>query len=181
MIYIAIFIYLHQYCEYQSEKVRRRNKISQEGKVLTWRGDVVLRGPSKTDRSNTGTPTMVDCQVRHSQLCKIIQTQDIYVQTSAVNSIRGWLVRMSKNLWVPDRCWPRNCTSIAPISLRRSSENYISPSGKYLTLRGNFISTYLLHYEKPWIRSSQGVYTRIPIYKFSKITGYTSVWVLDLG
>ena len=83
---------------------------------------------------------MVDCQVRHSQLCKIIQTQDIYVQTSAVNSIRGWLVRMSKNLWVPDRCWPRICTSIAPISLRRSSENYISPSGKYLTLRGNFIS-----------------------------------------
>jgi hypothetical protein len=40
-----------------------------------------------------------------------------------------------------DRCWQRICSSIAPISLRRSSENYISPSGKYLTLRGNFISS----------------------------------------
>jgi hypothetical protein len=168
MIYIAIFIYLHQYCEYQSEKVRRRNKISQEGKVLTWRGDVVLRGPSKTDRSNTGTPTMVDCQVRHSQLCKIIQTQDIYVQTSAVNSIRGWLVRMSKNLWVPDRCWPRICTSIAPISLRRSSENYISPSGKYLTLRGNFISTYLLHYEKHVVYESGPAKGFIPEYQYTR-------------
>ena len=23
------------------------------------------------------------------------------------HEIRGWLVRMSKNLWVPYRCWPR--------------------------------------------------------------------------
>ena len=35
------------------------------------------------------------------------------------HEIRGWLVRMSKNLWVPDRCWPRICTSIASISRRR--------------------------------------------------------------
>ena len=34
--------------------------------------------------------------------------------------------------------------SIVRISLRRSSENYISPSGKYLTLRGNSISPSLL-------------------------------------
>ena len=50
-------------------------------------------------------------------------------------------MRMSENLmWVPDRCQARISTNIAPIGLRRSSENYISPSGKYLTLRGNFIS-----------------------------------------
>ena len=35
------------------------------------------------------------------------------------HEIRGWLVRMSKNLWVPDRCWPRICTSIVSISRRR--------------------------------------------------------------
>ena len=110
---------------------------------------------------------MVDCQVHPSQLCKIILTQDIYVQTSAVNSIRGWLVRMSKNLWVPDRCWPRICTSIAPISLRRSSENYISPSGKYLTLRGNFISTYLLHYEKHVVYESGPAKGFIPEYQYT--------------
>ena len=59
---VATFIHLHQYGEYQSEKVRRRNIISLEG-VLTWRGDVVLRGPSKTDRSNTGSTIMVDNSV----------------------------------------------------------------------------------------------------------------------
>ena len=38
------------------------------------------------------------------------------------HEIRGWLVRISKNLWVPDRCWPRICTSIASISRRRRIE-----------------------------------------------------------
>ena len=34
-------------------------------------------------------------------------------------------------------------TSIAPISLRKFSENYISPSGKYLTFRGNFCFSFV--------------------------------------
>jgi hypothetical protein len=48
----------------QKEKIisetlaRWRYKISPEGKVLTWRGDVVLRGPSKTDRSNTAADSL---------------------------------------------------------------------------------------------------------------------------
>ena len=33
-IYIAIFVHLHQYCEYQSEKVRRRNKFPPPGGYL---------------------------------------------------------------------------------------------------------------------------------------------------
>ena len=42
-------------------------------------------------------------------------------------------------LWYPDLSPREICISIARISLRRSSENYISPSGKS-TLRGNSIS-----------------------------------------
>ena len=58
---------------------------------------------------------MMDCN-RFFRACKSESNRRF------ANEITGWLVRMTRHL-VPDRWWPRICTSIASIRRRRYEEN----------------------------------------------------------
>lgn len=102
-------------------------------RVLAWRGDEVLQGSSKTDRSNTGFPNLTILPPLPFDLLPCLDS------ACTLSEDKSRMRRKFINVGTS----PSLAADLHQYSSNQSSKNYISPSGKYL--RGNLISRiYLL-------------------------------------